>query len=257
MIQATSRGPLSRWFKRDWPLALRALNRLMTDKQDTAQVFTIIRALAGRSVARGYDRLLNTPEGGRLAYERLELADRLMDPQWLSGFAEGTVGSAYATFMANEQMSARQILRLSRRGLDASRNDIPHPYAWFGRRIRDTHDIWHVLTGYGRDPLGEACLVAFSFAQTDGLGWAVIAIGSVLHVPLGNGQPLRRAVWEGYRQGRKAAWLLGEDYEGLLTQPLDTARTRLKIGRPAVYQSIPLKWRQTPVPGRRPRKRRP
>jgi ubiquinone biosynthesis protein COQ4 len=34
------------------------------------------------------------------------------------------------------------------------------------------HDIWHVLTGYRRDALGEACLVAFSYAQTRGLGWA-------------------------------------------------------------------------------------
>jgi hypothetical protein len=37
------------------------------------------------------------------------------------------------------------------------------------------HDLFHIVTGYGRDPLGEACLTAFSFAQTGLKGFALIA----------------------------------------------------------------------------------
>ncbi|MCY1351600.1 hypothetical protein D9M69_378720 [compost metagenome] len=44
-----------------------------------------------------------------------------------------------------------------------------------------------------------------------------------------------RAVLEGYRLGRRAGWLLGEDYERLLHEPLEAARARLGIAEPGRY----------------------
>ena len=38
--------------------------------------------------------------------------------------------------------------------------------AWFRTRVEAGHDMRHVLTGYGIDPLGETCLMAFRFSQT-------------------------------------------------------------------------------------------
>ena len=35
----------------------------------------------------------------------------------------------------------------------------------FAAGQRDMHDLRHVVTGYGRDELGEACLLAFNYAQ--------------------------------------------------------------------------------------------
>src|SRR5262249_48022013 len=118
--------------------------------------------------------------------------------------------------------------------------DEQHPYAWYARRTRDVHDIWHILTGYrANDPMGEACLTAFSFAQTGGLGWAMIAAGAALRAL---GTPSRgrvfAAIWEGYRNGRRAAWLPGEDYETLLAEPLGAARTRLRIPEPTAYLAL-------------------
>ncbi len=46
---------------------------------------------------------------------------------------------------------------------------------WYNARLRDMHDLWHVVTGYGRDSFGEACLLAFSYAQTRNRGIAFIA----------------------------------------------------------------------------------
>ena len=37
------------------------------------------------------------------------------------------------------------------------------------------HDLWHVVTGYGRDELGEACLLAFTYAQNKNRGVGFIA----------------------------------------------------------------------------------
>src|SRR5215813_12335510 len=92
--------PRVRPLRRDWPRALAALRRLFDDKEDTAQVFEIMRALAGPATQHGYERLLSTAEGGRIAYERMELAPRLMDRAWLAGLAGGSVGAAYLAFMA-------------------------------------------------------------------------------------------------------------------------------------------------------------
>ena len=220
----------------------------MVDPQEVTQVFTIIRCLAGRSVERGYRRLLNTPGGGRIAYERVELVEHLANDQWLAGFAEDTVAAAYRTVLARDSLSAAQLALRSRRGLNNLRNDTPHPYAWFGRRIRDTHDIWHVLTGYGCDALGEACLAAFSYAQTGGLGWALISGGGALSIRHSEGHPLRRAIWEGYRRGRRAAWLPGEDYLRLLAEPLETARHRLNLRPAPLYDSVPTTSRNPPRP---------
>jgi ubiquinone biosynthesis protein COQ4 len=227
----------------EWGRALQAFRRLRADKEDTVQVFEIMRALSGRSAYSGYERLLATPQGGRLAYDRVEFADRLMDRAWVESFAPGTVGAAYAEFTTRENLSAEGLAEESRKGLGAGDIDARHPVAWFGRRIRDTHDLWHILSGYGRDALGEACLVAFSYAQTGGLGWAFIAVGAALSAGDTQGLPVRRAIWEGYRRGKAAAWLPAQDYEALMAEPLEAARKRLNLPAPAIYNAFPQEVR--------------
>lgn len=223
--------------RRDWPAAFSALRRLLSDANDTAQVFRIMRALNAGTAKTGYERLLLTQEGGRIAYRRVELSERLSDPVFTGGFSGGSVGAAYAAFLRDTGYSAKGLAAVSRS--DDARRDAEHPYAWFARRMRDTHDIWHILTGYSADdPLGEACLVAFSYAQTGGLGWALIAAGAVFRAWRSpGGRPAARAIVEGYRIGRRAAWLPGEDYERLLAEPLDDARRRLSITRPVAYNA--------------------
>ena len=230
----------------DWLHALRSLKRLLNDKEDTGQVFEIMRALNGRSTARGYHRLLTTPEGGRIAYERRELARKLMDDAWLDGLPQGSVGAAYRAFIRSENLSAEGLAVVSRQG--AAQIDEPHPYAWFGRRTRDAHDIWHILSGYHRDALGEACLVAFSYAQTGGLGWALIALGAAWRARKGRAHPYVGAIWQGYRRGRAAKWLLGQDYERLMAEPLEAARARLGLAPPTLYDAIPAGARNGAVP---------
>ena len=228
-----------------WGAALKALQRLLNDKEDTGQVFEIMRALNGTSTARCYERLLTTARGGRIAYERQELAARLMDDAWLDSMPAGSVGAAYREFIRSEQLSAEGLAEVSR--IQGSEVDIQHPYAWMGRRTRDVHDIWHILSGYHRDGLGEACLVAFSYAQTKGLGWALIAVGAALR-SRGGEYPSGKAIWQGYKRGKAAAWLLGEDYDRLLNEPLEVARKRLGITPPTIYDSIPAEARDGAVP---------
>jgi len=222
--------------RRDWATAFKALRRLLADANDTQQVFRIMRALNAGTAKAGYLRLLRTADGGRLAYERVELAERFSDPAFVAQFGEGTVGAAYAEFLRTTGYSATGLAEVSK--IDGVDLNVRHPYLWYGRRMRDTHDIWHILTGYRADePLGELCLVAFSYAQTRGLGWAFIALGGALKsLRVRGGKQVRRAIREGYRRGKNAAWLPGEDYERLLAEPLDVARARLNIPDPTAYR---------------------
>jgi ubiquinone biosynthesis protein COQ4 len=223
--------------KRQWGVALRALRRLLADREDTGQVFEIMSALNGDATERNYRRLLATTGGGRLAFEHAELAPRLMDDAWLDSFTAGTVGAAYRDFVRSERLSAEGLAQISRQR--QTRVEAAHPYAWFGRRNRDSHDIWHILTGYHRDGLGEACLVAFSYAQLRSLGWALIAVGAMLRARGAMQGAAIAAIWQGYQRGKAAAWLPAEDYIALMSEPLEAARRRLNITPPTRYQAIP------------------
>lgn len=222
--------------RKDWAEAFRAVRKLLADPGDTVQVFRVMKALNGGAAARNYRRLIATPEGGRIAYRREELVARLTDPAFLAQFGPGTVGAAYRSFLDRTGFSADGLAAVSKQ-VARDRSD-DHPFAWMGRRERDLHDIWHVLTGYpADDPLGELCLVAFSFAQSKGLGWAFIAvIGTLKSLTEPHGSDVVRAVWEGYRHGRRAQWLHTEDIEALFAEPLEVARARLDILRPAAYE---------------------
>ena len=232
--------------KLDWPNALRSLRRLLNDKDDTTAVFEIMRALNGSSTAKGYLKLLKTRDGGRIAYARPEFAQLLMDDAWLDSLPDGSVGAAYRGFIREEQLSAEGLAEISREG--STDVDEPHPYAWMGRRTRDVHDIWHILSGYHRDGLGEACLVAFSYAQTRGLGWALIGLGAASRARKSKEQPYVKAIWQGYQRGKAAKWLLGEDYERLMAEPLESARRRLGITPATIYDAIPTGARDESLP---------
>lgn len=229
---ATSIG--SSPYKQDVLTAFKAIRKLLSDSNDTEQVFRIMRALNGPSMPRNFGRLLSTPDGRRMVYQRIELAERLADPDYVSRFAPGTVGAAYREFLEKTGYSADGLARISNLDQDPIVEDA---YMWFGRRTRDIHDIWHVLTGYRADEsLGEAALVAFSYAQTGGKGWAFIAVAASLKsLRVSRSLGFARAVLEGYRSGRRAAWLLGEDYEKLLHEPIEAARLRLGIAHPVRY----------------------
>ena len=233
--------------RRDWLKAFRSVRRLLADKDDTVAVFEIMRALNGAATRDGYLRLIGTVQGGRLAYARRELAEVLMDRAALAKHPEGSVAAHYLAFTERGRISADGLADVSRvvnrAGIDAD-----HPVAWYGRRIRDIHDLWHILAGYDLSGLGEACLVAFSYPQTRALGWAAIGVGAWLTAVRQRGHPYARAISEGYARGKAAGWLPGVDYEALLAEPLDAARARLGLTPPVIFDSIPVEARNRALP---------
>ncbi|MBB5699904.1 Coq4 family protein [Sphingomonas yantingensis] len=236
--------------KRDWRGAFVAVRKLLQNADDTGQVFRIMRSLNADTSHKNYIRLLRTAEGGRIAFAHVELAERFSDRAWVDTLPAGSVGAAYRDFLDRTGFSAQGLAEISY-AENAEFRGSDHPYAWFGRRERDVHDIWHVLTGYtAEEPLGEACLVAFSYAQTKGLGWAAIGVAAALKSLKITGDTLfAKAVWEGYAHGKRAAWLHGEDYEALLAEPLEAARRRLRIAEPVAYHRAQVSLRAKGLSG--------
>ena len=217
--------------------ALGAMRRLLKNREDTSQVFVITSSLRGKSALRGAERLRKTEAGRSALAEKRSLLPILCDRAALAALPAGSFGRADYDFVVREDISAEGLVEAS-----MVQKKFPAPTAdeqIFRERIRDMHDLWHVLTGYGRDPLGETCVVAFTYAQTKSTGLGVIALLGL--VKIGHalpGAPVRAAVIEAWRHGRVAAWLPGEDMEALLHEPLEALRTRLGIAPPERYKEI-------------------
>lgn len=215
-------------------VAWRALRKLITDPEKTDQVFVIIRAMAGDSLERSFRRFVCMPQGRRILAEERDLVTTLNDREALRSQSPETLARAYLNFVETENISADGLV-------EASNND---EATWdpdlrrFGERMRDQHDLWHVLTGFGRDTFGEACLLAFTYAQTKNRGLGIIALMGMHKISKELGPGVRKAMWQAWRAGKKAAWLPGQDWEAHLGRPLDELRRELNIPEPQTYREI-------------------
>ncbi len=217
--------------------ALRALRALIANPDDTGQVFRVIRALSGRSFERVLDRVLADPTGRQILEERRSLLAALSDRARLRALPDGTLGREYARFMDAEALSAAGLLEASRTPEAQPEHRLGPEGQVLGERLRDMHDLWHVVTGYGRDLFGEAALLAFTYAQTRNRGIGAIAGVGFWRMWRGGREAaalVRRAWWRGHR----AAFLPAADWEALLELPLDEVRRRLGIGPPPTYTPL-------------------
>ena len=109
---------------------------------------------------------------------------------------------------------------------------------WYIDRIRDTHDLYHVLTGYGRDALGEASLLGYTHSQHKGRGISFIAYMGAREISkfAPRDMDIHAVVAEGRRHGKVAKRIIEQDIVELLREPIDEARARLNIGKPQLYR---------------------
>ena len=225
-------------------VALRALRNLINDPERTDEVFVITSSLSGDSIQRGHTRFAATPLGRNVLDTRRALLDRLTDRAALARLPEGSLGRAYLHFVETNNIAADGLVEASEAGEnDASRKnaygELNEEQIHYACRLRDMHDLWHVVTGYSTQPFGEVCVVTFSYPQTGNLGLGVIGLIGALKVA--RGYPLRAvlsAAWQAYRNGRRAAWLPAADWEALLAQPLAAVRAQLKLTPPTQFQKL-------------------
>jgi ubiquinone biosynthesis protein COQ4 len=213
-----------------WRLAFRALVGLARDTGRTDHVFTIISALTGNSMERGYQAFKRTSFGQRLLRERPSLMAVLSDHERLGAMPEGSLGREYLRFMQRSRITPDGLTEAQAAGIDPNAGlDLDENRGYFGDRLRDMHDLWHVLTDYGADDTGEIANLWFSVGQFGNPGMAFIAFFGMIDgkVDIRFGWP--RYCYKAYLRGRRAKRLVSEPIEDMLDLPIDEARRRLRI----------------------------
>lgn len=172
---------------------------MRTPADEAASIEAFASSPAGQDALRTRTRL------GRLDLERLRAQP-----------AE-TLGGAYARFLDRHGISPESLPALPGTGeLDYI---LTHFY--------ETHDLWHVLTGFEADPAGELGVQAFLLAQYRAfLPLFVISAVLVNTALYAYDDKARRldAIARGWTLGRSARSLVGVDFRAHLARPLAEVR---------------------------------
>ena len=212
----------------------RALAALLRDPDDLPQVFTIIESMSGTALHRLVLRFRREDEGRRLLRERPDLGALLADRARLRAMPEGSLGRAYLAFVEAEGISAEGIRDASEVGRQPT--NLNAQFQFVSDRMRDTHDLWHAVTAYKGDVLGELALLAFSLGQHWNVAVAAIVVAGILK---GYGTSDIGLVLDGYRRGRKATrWLPSLEWEALLERPLEEVRRELGVEAVPAYAPL-------------------
>jgi ubiquinone biosynthesis protein Coq4 len=142
-----------------------------------------------------------------------------------------TLGGAYARHMRQNELS-----------VDYYQEKAPRNRLQFMRqRMRQTHDIWHVLTGFGTDEFEEVGIQGFYAGQFTSSMSAIIGAGaflkSILRCRFDELQKHMDSFCEGYCAGKRAENLLAVKWEELWGESVDSLRRRYRIDLPGRTQT--------------------
>lgn len=219
---------------------------LLKDKEETSHVFKIFESLPAKDFEDRVRRVTMTPEGEQLRRDEPYLPPILDDHEMLRKMPKGSVAHAYCDFMENEGLSAAGLVAEAEKLNRPKYDDL---FEWYGNRSRDTHDLMHVLTGYGRDGLGEQCVLLFTHGQQPSHGHLLIGYAGALHIrrllSLNNTRaPVMRAVRQAHQMGKTCPTILALPINLLLSMQLDDVREELKIAEPTLYYECHRIWRE-------------
>jgi ubiquinone biosynthesis protein COQ4 len=227
--------------------AVRSFQALIKDKEDTSLVFKIFESLPSSSFMDRVSDLSLSPQGEMLRATEPRLPDILDDHAALRRTPKGSLAHAYCDFMEAEGLTAAGLVAESER---LGRPKYPDLVEWFINRSRDTHDLFHVLTGYGRDALGEQCVLLFTHGQSPSQGHLLIGYAGAANIRKmvkGSAAPVFGAVREAHRTGKGAPQLMAQPIRELLARPLDDVRAELRIPQPVLYRECHRIWRAEEV----------
>jgi ubiquinone biosynthesis protein COQ4 len=200
--------------------ALYSLARLVKNPDRLGEVFELSDALATReAMAPIVSGIASDPFVSQALEERRRLR---IDLRSLRTLPKGTLGRAFAEHMDAAGLDPGALPDL------ASEDAI----GFFRAHLYETHDVWHVVTGFGVDWRAELGLQAFYIAQIPGpLPLLLVAVGfvrSALYEPEAT-LPFLEEVVRGFRMGRAARPLFGVRWDELWDVPLAEVRTRLGV----------------------------
>lgn len=212
---------------------------IRSDPGDVALGAKVFFAIGGHDEAPTYRRLLRTPSGERLIRNATSYPPLFTDYDQLRTLSRGTLGREYVRELDERGIHPVELAELTRVAYEGRAFSPEHAYV--RDRVRDAHDLFHTLTGYGIDVIGEAGVLAFTFGQTGNKGWAMLVLLnglSALKAGRFNGWGV---AWRGYLRGRRARYLPAvADWDRLLRLPIEAARAELSISALQAYRPLDL-----------------
>ncbi|MEM9899015.1 MAG: Coq4 family protein, partial [Pseudomonadota bacterium] len=195
--------------------AMISVGRLIANKEDTRQVFETIHALDGGAVHRSFELFVQSEYGRRVVTKPIKVEEDLDERERLRAMPEGSVGRAYLRFMESEGLTSQGVLDAAKEmGAD---HDSPTQFEEFRRMTihqEVVHDLWHVLNGYGRDALGELCVLSFTEAQLVHPGVRlIVSVGGTAAMLENPKYPISGSLREARRRGKAACYLMTEDID--------------------------------------------
>lgn len=133
----------------------------------------------------------------------------------------GTLGREYAEFVVRHGFDPNFYRKMET-------NDIS---SYLLLRLRQTHDIWHVITGFDINVPDEIGLKAFELAQTRRPVAGVLVTGGFIKSFLSSNDVnvMLAAIGKGYRMGLQAQPLLAQKWEDQWEKPLHELQAELGI----------------------------
>lgn len=143
------------------------------------------------------------------------------DLERLLNCPQGSLGYHYAAEMKRAGLQPDFYRKLA----------VEDDYSYIALRMRQTHDVWHIITGFGTDLAGELGLQAFTLAQTHSPLAVAILAASLMYAlksssPL---NPLIESMQQGWRMGENAHPFLAQKWEERWEKPLSEWRADLKV----------------------------
>jgi ubiquinone biosynthesis protein Coq4 len=141
----------------------------------------------------------------------------------LAKLPEGTLGRVFADHMISN-------------GLDPKAIPIPEiepgDLRYVKAHLRETHDIWHVVTGFNTDVAGEIGLQAFYLAQFPAHLSAVLIAMAFVHIATKNidaRDAMMNEIMRGWTIGKRADLFFGFEWAKHWATPLVEVRRMLHV----------------------------
>lgn len=160
---------------------------------DTTSVFELQKGLSHHPISmKCVEFMMSKPEIRQIAEEKYQPQRPSLDV--LVKYPEGTLAHAYAKSLldANFDPNFFEII------------EVVGPGTYLDLRVRQTHDIWHVMTGFSTDLAGELGLQAFQLTQIYTPLSVLLMSSGLLHgISIGADlDPLLHAIEEGFKIGK-------------------------------------------------------
>lgn len=202
--------------------ALRSFVRLVRDPTRLEEVFVLAESVeTDEAAARVAEVFQKDPRSARVLRERPRLGE--VDLAKLAKLPEGTLGRVFADAMIRMSLDPKDILVP-----EVVKSDFDYVRA----HLRETHDVWHPVTGFETDVAGELGLQAFYLAQFQApLSALLLMVGfaNTLFYGMEDRDRRMREIARGWLIGKRAEPFFGVRWSEMWETPLVEVRRQLRV----------------------------